>query len=89
MPLSSAQMQFSLLSFGPEQTELLLLCEELGISVITYSPLAFGLLTGRFTKDKLSAGSRGAMFKCLLSKIQNALDVVKGIARSGGKTHLK
>ena len=46
VPLSSAQIQFSLLSYGPEQRDLKAMCDELGITVIAYSPLALGLLTG-------------------------------------------
>lgn len=86
VPLSSAQIQFSLLSFGPEQIELLRICDELGISVIAYSPLALGLLTGKFTKDKLPSGPRGALFKRLLPKIQDVLEVLQEIARKKGKT---
>lgn len=46
VPLSSAQVQFSLLSFGPQQKELQETAAELGITVISYSPLALGVLTG-------------------------------------------
>ncbi len=46
VPLSSAQVQFSLLSFGPEQQQLQEAAAELGVTVIAYSPLALGLLTG-------------------------------------------
>ena len=46
VPLSSAQIQFSLLSYGPEQRDLKAMCDELGMTVIAYSPLALGLLTG-------------------------------------------
>lgn len=42
MPLASAQVQFSLLSKGPEQMETLAICRDLGIAVIAYSPLGLG-----------------------------------------------
>lgn len=40
------QVQFSLLSYGPQQQVLLEVCQELGITVIAYSPLGLGMLTG-------------------------------------------
>ena len=46
VPLVSAQVQFSLLSRGPQQMEMKAVCDDLGIQVIAYSPLALGLLTG-------------------------------------------
>lgn len=46
VPLGSAQVQFSLLSCGPQQREVQETAAELGCAVIAYSPLALGLLTG-------------------------------------------
>jgi aryl-alcohol dehydrogenase-like predicted oxidoreductase len=40
------QVQLSLLSFGPEQQQLLEVAKESGVTVIAYSPLALGLLSG-------------------------------------------
>jgi len=42
VPLASAQVQFSLLSKGPEQLETLRVCHDLGIATIAYSPLGLG-----------------------------------------------
>lgn len=39
-------MQFSLLSYGKEQREVKALCDDLGVTLISYSPLALGLLSG-------------------------------------------
>ena len=46
VPLASAQIQFSLLSCGKQQMELKQVCDDMGIAVISYSPLALGLLSG-------------------------------------------
>lgn len=46
VPLGSAQIQFSLLSWGGPQQDLKDLCDDLGVTVIAYSPLALGLLSG-------------------------------------------
>lgn len=44
-------MQFSLLSRQPIKSGLLDACEELGVVPIGYSPLALGLLSGRYTGE--------------------------------------
>ena len=46
MPLASDQVQFSLLYRKHEKEGLLKKAKELGVSVIAYSPLTQGLLTG-------------------------------------------
>ena len=51
LPLASNQIEFSLLERSPERTGLLEACQELGVKVIAYSPLAMGLLTGKFTSS--------------------------------------
>lgn len=47
VPLAAAQVQYSLLSCGPQQEQTRQLCSELGVAMIAYSPLALGMLTGR------------------------------------------
>ena len=39
-------MQFSLLSTAPLESGLVEVCRELGITVVAYSPLALGALSG-------------------------------------------
>lgn len=46
MVLASNQVQYSLLYRAPEKNGVLRTCNELGITLIAYSPLAQGLLTG-------------------------------------------
>ncbi len=40
------QVQYSLLSAGPDQSAIKSVADDLGIVLIAYSPLALGLLTG-------------------------------------------
>lgn len=47
--LASNQISYSLLARGAERNGLLQLCHDHGITVIAYSPLAQGLLTGKYT----------------------------------------
>ncbi len=50
IPITTLQVQYSLLSTYPV-TELCLkeICDELGIKLIAYSPLALGILTGKYS----------------------------------------
>ena len=46
-------------------------CRELGIELIAYSPLALGLLSGRWSLDgPLPSGPRGALFRRLLPALK-------------------
>eukprot|EP00669_Euglena_mutabilis_P002537 TRINITY_DN1318_c0_g1_i2.p1 TRINITY_DN1318_c0_g1~~TRINITY_DN1318_c0_g1_i2.p1 ORF type:complete len:359 (-),score=46.05 TRINITY_DN1318_c0_g1_i2:127-1203(-) len=49
VPLVLNQVQFSLLSTAPLDTGLVEVCGELGITVVAYSPLALGTLSGKYT----------------------------------------
>jgi aryl-alcohol dehydrogenase-like predicted oxidoreductase len=60
MPLASNQVRYSLLDRKIEQNGILETAQEFGISIIAYSPLAQGLLSGKFHDDpKLVQGRSG------------------------------
>lgn len=46
VPLAAAQVQYSLLSRGPQQEQIRAVCRDLGVQMIAYSPLALGMLSG-------------------------------------------
>lgn len=55
-PIAALQNEYSLFTRDPEET-IIPLCEELGISLVPYSPLGRGQLTGGLTSpDQLSEG---------------------------------
>ncbi|MDX2229179.1 MAG: aldo/keto reductase [Leptolyngbyaceae cyanobacterium bins.349] len=86
--IATLQVQYSLLSTYPV-TELGLkqVCDELGIQLIAYSPLALGLLTGKYTPNgPMPKGIRGILFKQLLPKIQPLLACLAEIAQAHHKT---
>ncbi|MEP7289549.1 MAG: aldo/keto reductase [Chloroflexota bacterium] len=58
VPLASNQVEYSLLERAPERNGLLAACRELNITLIAYSPLAMGRLTGKYTPDNLPTGMR-------------------------------
>nr|WP_156809189.1 aldo/keto reductase [Streptococcus ovis] len=52
LTLASNQVKYNLLDRSPETNGVLETAQRLGISIIAYSPLQQGLLTGRFHSDK-------------------------------------
>jgi 1-deoxyxylulose-5-phosphate synthase len=90
----SSQPQYSLLHRGPER-ELLPLCARLGISQIVWSPLAQGVLTGKYRPGApVPADSRAAQesMKGFLTpswfqpKVLEAVQALKPIAARAGLT---
>ncbi|MCW5313480.1 aldo/keto reductase [Nostoc sp. KVJ3] len=69
VPIITLQVQYSLLSTYPvTQLGLKDLCDELGIKLIAYSPLALGLLTGKYSEQgTLPKGIRGLLFRQILA----------------------
>ncbi|KAG2299252.1 hypothetical protein Bca52824_035724 [Brassica carinata] len=73
VPLCSAQVQFSLLSCGKEQQEIKNACDQLGIRLISYSPLGLGMLTGKYSSSKLPTGPRSLLFGQILPGLEPLL----------------
>jgi pyridoxine 4-dehydrogenase len=88
VPIATLQVQYSLLSTYPV-TELGIkeVCDELGIKLIAYSPLALGLLTGKYSeKGSYPKGIRGLLFRQLLPGITPLTNCLRSIAESRNKT---
>lgn len=86
MRLTSNQLEYSLLNRSVERDGLLDYCLENQISLIAYSPLAQGLLTGKYTPEKPPAGFlRSRYSKSLLEKIQPLIELMKEIAGGYGE----
>jgi aryl-alcohol dehydrogenase-like predicted oxidoreductase len=58
IPLASNQVEYSLLHRQPEVNGVLETCKELGITLIAYSPLAMGALTGKYSARHKAGGLR-------------------------------
>ena len=86
--LASNQVQYSLLYREPEKTGVFEACKENGVTLVSYSPICQGLLTGKYSKDNLPSGPRRAFFtESRFSEIEVLLDLMKKIgAENGGKT---
>jgi pyridoxine 4-dehydrogenase len=88
IPIKTLQVQYSLLSTYPV-TELGLkeVCDDLGIKLIAYSPLALGLLTGKFSeKGTFPKGIRGLLCRQLLPGMKPLLGCLQEIANGRNKT---
>jgi aryl-alcohol dehydrogenase-like predicted oxidoreductase len=59
IPLASNQVEYHLLDRTVEKNGLLERCKELGVRLIAWSPLAKGLLTGKYSPKTPPPGSRG------------------------------
>lgn len=58
VPLATNQVHYSLLHRAPEADGVLEACRELDVTLLAYSPLEQGLLTGKYTPDALPPGPR-------------------------------
>ena len=87
IPLASNQLPYSLLDRHIEHDGLLDVCKELGVTVIAYSPIAEGLLTGKYTPDSKPAGYRGWRLRKKVIQVQPIVEALREIGgRHEGKT---
>jgi aryl-alcohol dehydrogenase-like predicted oxidoreductase len=93
IPLASNQIQYNLLQRQAEKNGVIDLAKALGISIIAYSPLAQGLLTGKFHDDptliKGRVGPRkrmGAFSPKGMAKSAPMITALKDIAEKHGVT---
>ncbi len=86
--LVSNQVEYHLLNRTIEKNGMLSLCKEMGISIIAYSPLAQGLLTGKYTPTSGLKGVRAFRYpQKLLHQIQPLIRQMLEIGRDhNGKT---
>lgn len=88
VPITTLQVQYSLLSTYPvTQLGLKEVCDQLGIKLIAYSPLALGILTGKYSETgNLPKGIRGLLFRKLLPGVRSLLECLREVAQSRNKT---
>ena len=79
-------MQYSLLSRATgEETKAV--CDELGVTMIAYSPLGLGLLSGWYRPGGARpAGLRGTLFKERIDEVAPLLAVMDEVAAARGKS---
>lgn len=86
IPLTSNQIEFSLLRTMPESNGLLRACSELGVTVLAYSPIGQGRLTGKYGPGSPPQGKRN--FSAYpMEEIDPVVAELRRIGeRHGGKT---
>uniref|UniRef100_A0A0E0HWE7 NADP-dependent oxidoreductase domain-containing protein n=1 Tax=Oryza nivara TaxID=4536 RepID=A0A0E0HWE7_ORYNI len=87
VPLASNQVNYSLIYRNPEENGVKAACDELGITLIAYSPIAQGVLTGKYTPNNPPTGPRGRIYTPeFLTKLQPLINRIKEIGGSYEKT---
>lgn len=89
IPLAVNQVQYSLLHRHIERNGILRHAQQLGIVILAYSPLAQGLLTGQYGRDRTPSGPRSwdSRFKPDgLARIAPVLDLLHRYGDEYGKT---
>ena len=81
IPLASNQVEYHLLDRSAERSGLLDRCKEMGVRLIAYSPLAMGLLTGKYTADTPPAGLRGRKYAAILKDLPSLISLMAEIGK--------
>lgn len=78
--LASNQLEYNLLARRIEFNGLMEYCKEEGIKIIAYSPMAMGVLTGKYTPENPPRGTRQAQYnRAYLEQIQPLLKAMTRI----------
>ncbi len=95
LPLVSNQVKYSLLDREIEKNDILETAKELGITIIAYSPLEQGLLTGRFHEDPSLIKKHGRVRRMMsfglrpkkkLKRTQPLIDALEEMAQAHNAT---
>ncbi len=84
VPLATNQVEYSLLERKPERSGLVQAAQELGVTLIAYSPLRKGLLTGKYGSGNPPPGTRGRLFR---GKALEVADKVNALLKEIGEAH--
>ncbi|CAA7394080.1 unnamed protein product [Spirodela intermedia] len=87
IPLAVNQVNYSLIYRLPEENGVKATCDELGVSLIAYSPIAQGILSGKYTAANPPTGPRGRIYTPeFLTKLEPLIARIKEIGLSYSKT---
>ena len=86
IPLASNQVEYHLLNRTVEKNGLLDRCNELGVRLIAYSPLAKGLLTGKYSLESPPPGLRARQPSSRMRALPSLIAILTEIGQGhGGK----
>jgi aryl-alcohol dehydrogenase-like predicted oxidoreductase len=88
IPLASNQVNYSLIHRDPERNGVMQTCRELGVTLIAYSPIGMGVLSGKYTPEHPLPMRRWVYIRPrLLQKVQPLVSLLREIGHAhGGKT---
>ena len=89
IPLASNQVEYSLLHRQPETNGVLDACRELGITLLAYTPLAGGLLTGKYSAQNRPGGFFRRILPQYGRKAMDAIQPVVALLRQIGEKYSK
>ena len=89
IPLASNQVEYSLLNRSPEVNGVLDACRELGITLIAQSPMAGGLLTGKYSAQNRPGGFFRRILPQYNRKKLDAIQPVVKLLREIGERYSK
>ena len=83
LPLAVNQMEYSLLDRSIESNGVLETAKELGVTIVAYTPLGYGLLTGKYHKDPelFKQTPRGFMLKRKFEQSRPIVAALEGIGQ--------
>jgi aryl-alcohol dehydrogenase-like predicted oxidoreductase len=85
LTLASNQIEYSLLHRSPERDGTLDACRERGVTVIAYSPIAKGVLSGKYTPDNVPPGLRGRWYpRDYLARVGPLIEQMRAIGQAHG-----
>src|SRR3712207_139930 len=87
--LASNQVEYSLLQRAPETNGVLEACRDLGVTLIAYSPIAKGLLTGKYSPGDRPSGLVRRMGRSFGEQNLKKIEPVVNILREIGEAHDK
>ena len=83
VPLASNQVRYSLLHRAPEVDGVLDACRELGVTLLAYSPLGQGILTGKYAPGRAPSGPRAGHAEFDAENLDAAKPLVELLAEVG------
>lgn len=86
VPLATNQVRYSLVHRAPEMNGVLDACRDLGVTLLAYSPLGQGILTGKYGVGRVPAGPRAGHREFAAESLEAAAGVV-GLLREIGAAH--
>ena len=87
--LASNQVEYSLLNRAPETNGVFEACRDLGVTLIAYSPIAQGLLTGKYGSGGRPSGIMRRSGRAFGEKNLKKVEPILNILREIGEAHEK